>query len=222
MASRDTSPKKQSRYTAPLVVYNFVSCSLWTFHLIQTLRFIAAGDLSKVQAYFSKTQNYLTAVQCLAVVEIFNSLFKIVRSPLFTTAAQISSRLLIVIGSFKLVPQIREEIGVEYLTLSVAWGLTEAVRYAFYGLNLLKIKSNLVTLLRYNMFPVLYPLGVCSELIILYKTMELCENTLVKGLYLASMLVYIPGFPILFAHICAQRTKAMKEFRGEVGGKKTN
>lgn len=216
------SPTKQSKFTAPLVVYNFVSCLLWAFHLIQTVRFIVAGDLSSVQEYFSKTQNYLTGIQCLAVIEIFNSLFKIVRSPLFTTAAQISSRLLIVIGSFQLVPQIREKIGIEYLTLSIAWGLTEVVRYAFYGLNLLKIKSNLVVFLRYNMFPVLYPLGVGSELVILYKTMGLCESYVVKGIYLASMLVYVPGFPILFAHICAQRTKAMKELRGEAGGKKTN
>ncbi|KAL6928354.1 hypothetical protein ACO0SA_003092 [Hanseniaspora valbyensis] len=220
MSSNKSTSQKSSPFKIPLVLYNFISCLLWSVHLYKTIQFVSEGDFNKIQVFYKNTQYFLTITQSLAVIEIFNSLFKIVRSPIVTTAAQVFSRLLIVIGAFQLMPKIGQEIGIEYITLSLAWGLTEVVRYAFYGLNLLNIKSKIIIFLRYNMFPLLYPLGVTSELIVLFKTSNLCDNLLVKIIYIVSMLAYIPGFPVLFSHMWIQRKKAMKELKGEAKEKK--
>ncbi|XBW37566.1 hypothetical protein QEN19_003147 [Hanseniaspora menglaensis] len=213
--------QKDTSANVALVAYNFISCALWSIHLGKTVVFLCTESLSNIKLFYSETQGFLTFTQVLAVIEIFNALFKIVRSPVLTTAAQVFSRLLIVVGAFQLMPVIGESIGTEYLTLSLAWGFTEVVRYAFYGLNLLKIKNKAVIFLRYNMFPILYPLGVTSELIILFKTMVLANNNIVKIIYIISMLAYIPGFPILFSYMWVQRKKAMKELSSNNRTKKS-
>lgn len=201
---------KKNSYKPFLILYNTVAGSLWFIHLYNTLNAIINN--TNVNTFYSDSVNFLTITQCLAIIEIFNSLFKIVKSPLLTTFAQVSSRLLIVIGSFKLsATPISSFIGYEYFTLSLAWSITEVVRYFFYAFNLLNIQPKVLVFLRYNMFPVLYPLGVTSELIILYKTTQINDNSLVKLVYIVSMLAYLPGFPVLFSHMWIQRKKAMKQ-----------
>lgn len=201
---------KKNSFKPFLILYNTVAGSLWFIHLYNTLNAIINNK--NVNTFYSDSVSFLTITQCLAIIEIFNSLFKIVKSPLLTTFAQVSSRLLIVIGSFRLsATPITPFIGYEYFTLSLAWSITEVVRYFFYAFNLLNIQPKVLVFLRYNMFPILYPLGVTSELIILYKTTQINDNNLVKLVYIVSMLAYIPGFPVLFSHMWIQRKKAMKQ-----------
>ncbi|KAL6933109.1 hypothetical protein ACO0R3_002205 [Hanseniaspora guilliermondii] len=201
---------KNNSFKFPLILYNTIAGSLWFIHLYNTINVILNNK--DVNTFYLNSVHFLTITQCLAIIEILNSLFKIVKSPLLTTFAQVSSRLLIVIGSFKLSStSISPFIGYEYITLSLAWSITEVIRYFFYAFNLLNIQPKVLLFLRYNMFPVLYPLGVSSELIILYRTVQINDNQLVKLIYIISMLAYIPGFPVLFSHMWIQRKKAMKQ-----------
>lgn len=211
MATSIKNAKKANPFKLPLILYNTIAGVLWSIHLFNTIQFILKNDQG-VTSFYKNTEGFLTITQSLAVIEIFNSLFKIVRSPLVTTAAQVSSRLLIVIGSFQLSTKpISSTIGYEYITLSLAWSITEVVRYFFYAFNLIDIQPKILLFLRYNMFPILYPMGVTSELIILYKTVQINDSQLLKFIYIGSMLAYIPGFPVLFSHMWVQRKKAMKE-----------
>ena len=127
---------------------------------------------------YEYTKDILTYVQCGSIIEIFNSLFGIVRSPLLTTAAQVLSRLLVVLGIFQFVPEAPGSKSTAYITLLLAWCITEVVRYLFYFFNLTRQTGppRFILMLRYNLFLVLYPSGVASELYIIYSALPLAEE----------------------------------------------
>lgn len=196
-----------------LPLYNLVSALAWGYVLYQVIDvYPKIGQ----PAFFIATKDLVSAVQCGAIVEVLNSLFGIVRAPIVTTAAQVASRLLVVIGIFKYLPEAENAHKIYYLTLLSAWSIAEIVRYMFYFFNLVSEAPKLLVILRYNMFYVLYPLGVGSELLIVYSALNIAEakyNTYYKWFLIAGMLAYIPGFPVLFTHMVAQRKKVMRSLR---------
>jgi len=111
-----------------------------------------------------------------------------------------------------------------YVTLLAVWSLSEIIRYLFYALNIMDLKVRVVTWLRYSLFIVLYPVGVASELTLLFtalpavKTSTYLSLTLPNrfnatfSLYYALIifaLLYIPMFPQLYFHVFAQRRKVL-------------
>lgn len=56
------------------------------------------------------------------------------------------------------------EVALNLYTLLIAWSVTEVVRYAFYASKELGSAPYIITWLRYTTFIVLYPIGVSSEL----------------------------------------------------------
>ena len=207
---------------SPLALYNFVSALAWCFVLINALLLYSKYGQPTAYEY---TKDLLTYVQCGSIIEIFNSLFGIVRSPLLTTAAQVLSRLLVVLGIFQFVPEAPGSKSTAYITLLLAWCITEVVRYLFYFFNLTRQAGppRFILILRYNLFLVLYPSGVASELYIIYSALPLAEELYgpwARYFLIGSMLTYIPGLPMLFLHMVSQRRKVMKTLR-EAAVKKT-
>ena len=111
-----------------------------------------------------------------------------------------------------------------YVSLLTAWSLSEVIRYLFYALNIIDLKVGVITWLRYSLFIVLYPIGVVSELTLLYtalpavKTSSFLSVTLPNcfnvtfSLYYALIifgLLYLPMFPQLYFHVFAQRHKVL-------------
>lgn len=123
----------------------------------------------------------------------------IVRSPLPTTLLQVSSRLLLVWGVVNAYPRATSPSPF-YTSMIVAWALSEIVRYSYFVLNLRRLGSSsgreevpaFVTWLRYNLFYVLYPLGIGSEMALVWKASEVAEWKL-QWAFLAALLVYVPG-----------------------------
>jgi very-long-chain (3R)-3-hydroxyacyl-CoA dehydratase len=82
----------------------------------------------------------------------------------------------------------------------VAWALSEIVRYSYFVFNLRRHGSGsghegvpaFVTWLRYNLFYVLYPLGIGSEMALVWKASEVAEWKL-QWAFLATLLAYVPG-----------------------------
>lgn len=207
---------------APLALYNLVSAALWGYILYNVATLYPKVGQPE---FFARTKNTTTYIQCGAIIEIFNSMFGIVRAPLFTTVAQVASRLLVVIGIFQLVPEAPAAHNTVYITLLIAWSITEVVRYFFYYCNLVLASGapKLLILLRYNLFWVLYPMGVTSELLIIYSSLTFAESSFsenYKWFLIGCMLTYIPGFPILFTHMISQRKKVMKSLRNGNSKKK--
>lgn len=205
-----------------LPLYNLLSAFAWGYILYSVVSIYPKVGQPH---FYEETKKTVTYVQCGAIIEIINSALGIVRSPLLTTFAQVASRLMIVLGIFEGLPQTPAAHTMVYVTLLSAWSATEVVRYMFYFYSLCAKEgpSILLTILRYNLFWVLYPLGVASELLIVYSALPLAESNygaVYKWFLVASMLAYIPGFPVLFGHMVTQRKKVMKGLRNGSQAKK--
>jgi very-long-chain (3R)-3-hydroxyacyl-CoA dehydratase len=62
-------------------------------------------------------------------------------------------------------------------TLLLAWSLTEVVRYAFYACKEVGTPPYILSWLRYTTFIVLYPLGVSSELAMVWLAQPIIQQT---------------------------------------------
>lgn len=95
----------------------------------------------------------------------------LVRSPLPTTCLQVASRLLLVWAVVDRFPPVTTSTPF-YSSMLLAWSTTEVVRYSYFVLNLRGSVPSFVTWLRYNMFYVLYPIGITSEAVLVWKASE--------------------------------------------------
>lgn len=85
----------------------------------------------------------------------------VVPAPLFTTAMQVASRLILVWGIAKPFPELNASPC--YTSMLVAWSLSEVVRYGYFVLKLTGAVPFALHWLRYSAFLVLYPVGISSE-----------------------------------------------------------
>lgn len=222
----DSKEKPKTKEPATwLIGYNLLSGCLWSFVFLNVFAtYFVFGDLDSV---FRLTHLWTTAIQSLAVVEIYNSATGIVKSPVMTTTMQVLSRLLVVYGVWAVLPDASGNRSVAYLTVHLAWSVTEVVRYYYYASHLISQQtlpngekgapvSPLLLWFRYNAFLVLYPLGISSECYMIYRAigLALSYNTtgwLAYAIFLsASLVAYLPGSPILFTHMLSQRRKQKK------------
>ena len=106
-------------------------------------------------------------------------------------------------------------LSLDLYSLLLAWGITESIRYPFYALKELIDAPYVLTWLRYTTFIVLYPLGVSSELAMVWLALPHLYST---GLWSApmpnmvnfdfhyyafcmlAMLAYAPGAALLPRH----------------------
>ncbi|EER31494.1 hypothetical protein CTRG_05224 [Candida tropicalis MYA-3404] len=190
-----------------LIAYNSISASLWSIVLFNTV-FLGA---TVGQPYvFEKTNKTTTIIQTLAVIEIFNSLVGLVRSPLFTTFTQVLSRLLLVWGIHQYLPNSPANFHWCYITLCLSWSITEIIRYSYYASNLTGGVPYFLTWLRYTTFYVLYPTGVASEVYSIILSLN--EAGFYYGWALRIILVvYIPGFYMLYTYMIKQRKKVLNK-----------
>ena len=154
-----------------LGAYNAAAFLFWATYIIA---FIGSGcQLNACNLLL------LNIAQGLAVLEVFHALFKWVKSPVGSTIAQVASRLLVVAmidilkGSFMVVTlfgsiqNIPPYAKAGVLIVSLAWSITELVRYSLYFLSLFNIQPGWLLWMRYSFFILLYPLGVTGEWLIL-------------------------------------------------------
>lgn len=205
MADSVSHPKKW------LIAYNSISASLWSIVLFNT---IFLGALLGQPLLFEKSGLILTVVQCGAVIEIYNSVTGTVKSPVFTTVSQVFSRLLIVLGIMQLLPQSPANHHWVYITLSLAWSVTEVVRYSYYASNLTDAANvpQWLTWMRYSLFYVLYPCGVASEMTMIYLSLSEAERVVgswYSWLLFAILFTYPPGLYTLYTYMIKQRKKVL-------------
>lgn len=94
-----------------------------------------------------------------------------------------------------------------------AWGVTEIIRYGFFALQVLGLRvPSWWMWLRYNTFFVLYPIGISSECILIFKALEPAAelNPLYKWFLIANLVIYVPGSYILYTHMMAQRRRVLR------------
>lgn len=114
----------------------------------------------------------------------------VVRAPVSTTAMQVASRLLLVWGIAYQYPFVTQ--APFYASMLVAWSVTEVIRYSYFATTLAGIQPKLLTLLRYNTFFVLYPLGIFSECSLIFITSNYMAG-MDKFVLYAILVIYVPG-----------------------------
>lgn len=189
--------------TKYLLAYNLLLAIGWAVFLIRELATGFAMDGTSLLL--------LNICQGAAVLEIVHVVVKWVKSPIFTTFIQVFSRVFVLVF-INIVPgegliRISGITGVALIT--IAWGITEIVRYAYYFSSLLEGETGWLTYLRYTLFIALYPIGVCGEWLILLSVMRMNSwgfNAInaIMGIILLS---YLPFFPKLYRYMWKQRGK---------------
>lgn len=202
-----------------LILYNVVQYLGWTvFFVLFVINYATTQDL---QQTYDNTFYMVQFFQYLAILEIVHIILRLVRSPLFTTFVQVMSRVVIVF----VLAKIKSSLSIGYVLLSLAWSITEMVRYTYYYLSL--IKHNYITSFelpyflvwcRYSFFIVLYPIGVSGELITLWNSTKELKNyalgqiTLAHLVYFAFVL-YVPGLFMLYTYMLKQRKSNLKKLK---------
>lgn len=184
-----------------LAAYNLIAFVFWAVFLFS---YISSGLVMN-----SFNLLLLNIAQGMAVLEILHALLKWVKSPVVSTAAQVVSRILVLVLINMFIQNYAQlfVLNSGVLIVSFAWGITELVRYSLYFLSLFNRQPGLLLWMRYSFFIALYPLGVTGEWFVILTPLvaygvSLNTYTVFVLLLLASYAYY---FPVLYKYMWAQR-----------------
>ncbi|CEJ89402.1 hypothetical protein VHEMI05246 [[Torrubiella] hemipterigena] len=208
MANASSSSPLRSAY---LVVYNALSAAAWSIVLYKTaLTWYTSGH----QEVFFEVGEWTKWTQTAAALEILHSLLGVVRSPVLTTVMQVSSRFLLVWGIVHPYPFV--SAAPTYSSMLIAWSVTEVIRYSFFATAILGMCPGVLLWLRYNTFFILYPVGIFSEVSLIWLTTKIggLESMIRIALY-AILVIYVPGSYILYTYMMKQRARVIKAASGK-------
>jgi very-long-chain (3R)-3-hydroxyacyl-CoA dehydratase len=184
-----------------LAGYNLAAFGFWLGYLCC---FLAAG--------FKITDTgllLLNIAQGMALLEIFHALLKWVKSPVGSTAAQVSSRImvLVLINIFLRQSSLSAIAQIGIVAVSLAWGITELVRYLFYFLSLFNNPPKWLLWMRYSFFIVLYPAGVSGEWLLILNPLVAGHFHFVYAIFVVILAgAYLYYFPVLYRYMWKQRS----------------
>jgi ABC-type transport system involved in cytochrome bd biosynthesis fused ATPase/permease subunit len=183
-----------------LAAYNAVAFIFWLAYLVV---FISNGLEMNATGLL-----LLNIAQGMAVLEILHAITKWVRSPVGSTAAQVFSRILVLVLINVFISQgpLTSLAHLGITVVSIAWGITELVRYSFYFLSLFDKQPMALLWMRYTFFIVLYPTGVTGEwLIIASPLVAHFAFNLYAAMAAVLAVSYIYYFPVLYMYMWKQR-----------------
>ncbi|XP_066308415.1 very-long-chain (3R)-3-hydroxyacyl-CoA dehydratase PASTICCINO 2A-like isoform X4 [Miscanthus floridulus] len=189
-----------------LSLYNWVTFFGWLQVLYHAILALLGGGH---EAVYAAVKLPLLFSQTAAIAEIPHSIIGLVRSPISATLPQVCGRILVtwyIVWSF---PETQSHVLVTSLVLS--WSITEVIRYSFFGLKeAFGITPFWLLWLRYSTFTVLYPIGLISEVGLIFTAMPHMKG---RSFYICAGLtsLYIPGFPYLYRYMLAQRKKVLSK-----------
>lgn len=214
-----------------LLIFNLTVVLGWSWVLYQSVVTRSkGGDLWQV---WQAVEAPLKLTQTAALLEVLHSLLGVVRAPVTTTAMQVASRVWIVWGIMVAAPAQITSRGITLLpytvelnlvSLLLAWSITEIVRYSFFAFKELGLSPYPFLWLRYTTFIPLYPLGVASEMTMVYLALPHIRRSGMWSLRmpnpynfafdyfyfcLLAVAIYVPGFPTLYLHMLKQRKRML-------------
>lgn len=213
-----------------LTAYNFASAVLWATVFGRT---VGAAYLRGPEYVPIAVSFFVRWTQTLAVLEVVHALLGVVRTPVFTTAMQVASRLLLVWLVVYPFPN-QTTSSLFYTSMLLAWSTTEVIRYFYFALSLARSMGSgpsgnaaanppvpdWFTILRYSTFLVLYPIGISSEVRLVYLAAstpgaaDSISPYYAYALY-AAMSTYVPGSYIMYTHMLSQRRKVLRRLKGD-------
>ncbi|RCV24663.1 hypothetical protein SETIT_5G103800v2 [Setaria italica] len=189
-----------------LSVYNWVSFFGWAQVLYYaTLALLGGGH----ETVYAAVKLPLLFSQTAMLTEILHSILGFVRSPVIATSTQVCARTLVTWAIVWTYPETHSHILITSLVLS--WSITEVIRYSFFGLReAFGITPFWLLWLRYTTFTVLYPIGLISEVGLIFTAMPHMKGSLLL-IWVPLTFLYIPGFPYMYCYMLSQRKKALSK-----------
>ncbi|KAL2279634.1 hypothetical protein FJTKL_13319 [Diaporthe vaccinii] len=195
---------------AYLIGYNAISALLWTFIFGRTAAVALTNGLSEAYLYPSVRITTLLT-QSLAALDILLSIIGLVNAPVLTSFVQVAGRstvLWLVIENYP-----SSGLSPFYGSMVLAWSAADTIRYLYFSTRLVGgHQYNNLTWLRYSAFYILYPVGIASEVGVVYETVSEAWRLGYHShawAYIAAALLYIPAAPTLFNHMIRQRRKVL-------------
>ncbi|KAK3567468.1 hypothetical protein QTP86_019987 [Hemibagrus guttatus] len=227
LEEKETNNKKRTKSiiaTAWLTFYNIAMTAGWLVLAVAMTRFYLQKGTHK--GLYRSIARILKFFQTFALLEVGHCAIGIVRTSVIVTGVQVCSRIFMVWFITHSIRQIQNQESV--ILFLVVWTVTEITRYSFYTFSLLNHLPYFIKWARYNMFIIMYPLGVIGELMTIYAALPYVRKAGMYSLRLPNkynvsfdyyycliivMLSYIPLFPQLYFHMLRQRRKVL---HGEV------
>ncbi|KFY23021.1 hypothetical protein V493_06159 [Pseudogymnoascus sp. VKM F-4281 (FW-2241)] len=191
MAPR-SSPSSLKR--AYLILYNGMSAFLRAWIFIRTLQLWSSYGSGEV---WEELHNLALWTETLTTIEVIHAGTGLVRAAAATTALQVAGRNTIVWAITRNYPDVAAREWA-YPSMLVAWNVADSVRYTFFAIERGTGRvPNTLLWLRYNMFFVLYPIGIVSEAWLAYKviTPSRSRNPAYHYLIWLGLTIYIPVSP---------------------------
>ncbi|KAI7774562.1 hypothetical protein LA080_008228 [Diaporthe eres] len=178
---------------AYLIGYNAISALLWTFIFGRTAAVALTNGLSEAYLYPSVRITTLLT-QSLAALDILLSIIGLVNAPVLTSFVQVAGRstvLWLVIENYP-----SSGLSPFYGSMVLAWSAADTIRYLYFSTRLVGgHQYNNLTWLRYSAFYILYPVGIASEVGVVYETVSEAWRLGYHShawAYIAAALLYIP------------------------------
>ncbi|XP_060779227.1 very-long-chain (3R)-3-hydroxyacyl-CoA dehydratase 1 [Neoarius graeffei] len=227
LEEKETNNKKRTKSiiaTAWLMFYNIAMTAGWLVLAVAMTRYYLQKGTHK--GLYKSIARILKFFQTFALLEVGHCAIGIVRTSVIVTGVQVCSRVFMVWFITHSIRQVQNQESV--ILFLVVWTVTEITRYSFYTFSLLNHLPYFIKWARYNMFIVMYPLGVIGELMTIYAALPYVRKAGMYSLRLPNkynvsfdyyyfliivMLSYIPLFPQLYFHMLRQRRKVL---HGEV------
>ncbi|XP_066537239.1 very-long-chain (3R)-3-hydroxyacyl-CoA dehydratase 1 [Hoplias malabaricus] len=225
---KETNNKKKRTKGAIIIAwltfYNIAMTAGWLVLALAMARFyLQKGTHRGLYRSIARTLKFF---QTFAVLEVGHCAIGIVRTSVIVTGVQVSYRIFMVWFITNSIRQVQNQESV--LLFLVVWTITEITRYSFYTFKLLNHLPYFIKWARYNLFIVMYPLGVIGELMTIYAALPYVRRSGMYSMRLPNkynvsfdyyyfliivMLSYIPLFPQLYFHMLRQRRRVL---HGEV------
>ncbi|XP_073156902.1 uncharacterized protein [Henckelia pumila] len=160
-----------------LISYNFFQALGWSFSLFRIL----SGFLStqSIHGAYASAGELICWLQTLAFLEVIHGAIGIVPSGVLFPLMQWGGRTHFLLAVLRRIHEVQNLPSVAITFF--AWSLSEVIRYSHYVLNLTGGTPKWITLVRYNAFIFLYPIGVFpGEMWLMYKALPLIKK---KKLY---------------------------------------
>ncbi|XP_057782801.1 uncharacterized protein LOC131000754 isoform X2 [Salvia miltiorrhiza] len=181
---------------------------------LSLFRILSSVSSSKsTTAAFSSAGQLICLLQCLAFLEVIHGAVGIVPSGVVLPLMQWGGRTHFLLAIVRQIPEVQELPSV-FITF-VAWSVSEVIRYSHYALYCIGSSPKWITLIRYNAFIILYPIGVFSgEMWLMYQALPFIKK---EKLYADSlpfsyynfMVVFLFCYPFLwlklYLHLFKQR-----------------
>eukprot|EP00127_Corallochytrium_limacisporum_P001223 Clim_evm10s46 gene=Clim_evmTU10s46 len=208
-----------------LGLYNWAMFFAWSYVGFLMIEYMVENNVQEakdLRGMWAKIGQATYYAQFPALLEIFNAVTGIVKTPFMTTFMQVMSR----VGHLSLVEMLFPESHTDpFITLMVAsWTLTEVIRYLWFAWKeTIGEPLDIHTKIRYSTFLVLYPTGITGEWMSLYHILPYANRLSIKmpnkfnfvldGMLLAQFILFVIypfGAYTMYTHMLAARKKVFK------------